>query len=99
MTGPRALNQRTERLKPSQLPPDVVYIGRALRGGWKQSKWHNPFVVGRDGTREEVIAKYAAHLECSPLRAEVGELRGKDLLCWCAPEACHGDLLLRLANA
>jgi Domain of unknown function (DUF4326) len=26
------------------------------------------------------------------------ELRGKDLLCFCAPAACHGDLLLRLAN-
>ena len=27
------------------------------------------------------------------------ELRGGDLVCFCAPRACHGDLLLRLANA
>jgi Domain of unknown function (DUF4326) len=29
---------------------------------------------------------------------DIHELRGKDLACWCAPEACHGDLLRRLAN-
>lgn len=32
--------------------PYDVYIGRP-------SKWGNPFVIGKDGTREEVIAKYA----------------------------------------
>jgi hypothetical protein len=26
------------------------------------------------------------------------ELRGLDLVCWCAPEACHGDVLLEIAN-
>ena len=30
--------------------------------------------------------------------AALPELRGKDLVCWCAPLACHGDLLLRLAG-
>ena len=29
------------------------------------------------------------------LRA-LDELRGRDLVCFCAPRACHGDLLLRL---
>jgi len=31
--------------------------------------------------------------------AALPELRGQDLVCWCAPEACHGDILLELANA
>jgi hypothetical protein len=31
--------------------------------------------------------------------AALGELRGMDSACWCAPLACHGDVLLRLANA
>jgi hypothetical protein len=31
------------------------------------------------------------------LRA-LDELRGRDLVCFCAPLPCHGDLLLRLAN-
>jgi hypothetical protein len=62
--------------------------------------WHNPFLIGRDGTRDEVIAKHAAYLCDSPaLMAALSELRGKDLLCWCALEACDGDLLLKLANA
>jgi hypothetical protein len=26
------------------------------------------------------------------------ELRGRDLVCWCAPCACHGDVLIELAN-
>jgi len=28
----------------------------------------------------------------------LGELRGKDLICWCAPLPCHADILLELAN-
>lgn len=75
--------------------PDLVYVGRP-------TKWGNPFVVGKDGTREEVIAKYRAWLRNHPdltLLLIVKELRGKDLACWCAPEACHADVLLKLANA
>jgi hypothetical protein len=96
---PRVINQRVLKFKPNQLPRTAVYIGRATRNGWKKSKWHNPFEIGRDGTRDEVIAKHRAYLCDDPaLMAALPELRGKDLLCWCAPEACHGDLLLRLAN-
>lgn len=70
-----------------------VYIGRP-------TKWGNPFVIGRDGSREEVIKKYEEWLQHQPgLLAQLPELRGKDLLCWCAPQPCHGDVLLRLANA
>ena len=28
----------------------------------------------------------------------LGELRGKDLVCWCAPLPCHADVLLELAE-
>jgi len=31
--------------------------------------------------------------------ARISELRGKDLVCWCAPKPCHADILLELANA
>jgi hypothetical protein len=68
-----------------------VYVGRP-------SKWGNPFVIGRDGTRDEVIAKYRAWIVDQPaLLAALHELRGKDLVCWCAPERCHADVLLKLA--
>jgi hypothetical protein len=72
-----------------------VYVGRG-RG----SRWGNPFKSPRDGTREEVIAKYDRWLLGQPeLVAALPELRGKVLGCWCAPEPCHADVLLRLANA
>lgn len=33
------------------------------------------------------------------MRAEIEELRGKNLACWCAPGApCHADVLLEIAN-
>src|SRR5688500_8920330 len=73
-----------------------VYIGRPARG-LPGSKWANPFRIGRDGDRGEVIAKYEAWI-CgrSDLLADLPELAGKVLGCWCHPEACHGDVLVRL---
>lgn len=67
----------------------------------RRSKWGNPFKIGQDGTREEVIAKFEAWLLQRPnlIALAKKELRGKDLLCWCAPLPCHGDVLLRIANA
>lgn len=29
---------------------------------------------------------------------DIRELKGKDLVCWCAPKPCHADILLKLAN-
>jgi hypothetical protein len=69
-----------------------VYIGRP-------SKWGNPFVIGRDGSRADVIAKYRAWIVAQPaLMNALDELGGRDLICWCAPLACHGDVLIELAN-
>jgi hypothetical protein len=66
----------------------------------RSTKWGNPFRVGRDGTREECIAKYEDWLPNQPeLMAALHELRGLTLGCHCAPEPCHGDPLFRLANA
>lgn len=83
---PKVLNQKTDGR-----PEGAVYIGRP-------SKWGNPFVIGRDGNREQVIQKYENFICQSLLLSAVHELAGKDLVCWCAPQACHGDVLLRLAN-
>ena len=56
-------------------------------------------MIGRDGTRDDVIARYEAWLLEQPeLAAALPELAGKTLGCWCAPRACHGDVLARLAN-
>ena len=69
-----------------------VYIGRP-------SIWGNPFEIGRDGTREEVIAKYESYVLDKPeLMRALENLKGKVLGCWCAPKPCHGDVLVKLAN-
>lgn len=69
-----------------------VYIGRP-------SKWGNPFVIRKDGTRDEVIEKYREWIQTQPqLLAEVYTLRGKVLGCWCAPRRCHGEVLVELAE-
>ena len=73
-------------------PVNSVYIGRP-------SDWGNPFVIGKDGTRDDVITKYEAWIVRQPkLMARLDELRGKHLICWCAPARCHGDVLMKLAN-
>ena len=83
-----------------QVPRGAVYVGNAVgHVGLKASKWGNPFRIGRDGTRDEVIAKYRAWLGQQPdLMAALPELRGKDLACWCTPERCHAEVLRELAN-
>lgn len=69
-----------------------VYIGRP-------SKWGNPFTIGVDGTREEVITKYKDWFVTQPeLIKDLPELKGKVLGCWCYPNACHGDFLSHIAN-
>ncbi len=74
-------------------PDDAVFIGRP-------SKWGNPFIHGKHGTREEVVAKFEAYLLAHPTLLEEAkkELRDRDLVCFCYPLACHGEVLLRYAN-
>ena len=71
-----------------------IYIGRP-------SMWGNPFTIGTDGSREEVIVKYREWITLGDgkgLLQFLGDLEGKVLGCWCAPKACHGDVLVELAN-
>jgi len=77
-----------------------VYVGRGrCPQTGKLSKWGNPFEIGRDGARETVIRKYREWIVTQPqLMAALPELRGKVLGCWCAPKACHGDVLSEMAN-
>jgi len=69
-----------------------VYIGRG-------SKWGNPFIIGKDGTREEVIEKYRDYiLSKKSLLVCLPELKDKILGCWCSPKPCHGDILIELVK-
>jgi len=65
----------------------------------RRTKWGNPFKIGADGTREEVVAKYREWLKFQPaLLAKISSLKGKALNCWCKPLPCHGDVLAELAE-
>ncbi len=70
-----------------------VYIGRP-------GPWANPFEIGVHGDRADVIARFSAWFSAQPhlQRMARRELAGKTLGCWCAPEACHGDVLAAVAN-
>jgi hypothetical protein len=76
-----------------QLPDDVIYVGhRAHRQ--PGSPWGNRFSVRRYG-RDKAIALYRAWLakKLAVNPAFLEPLRGKRLACWCAPDACHADVL------
>lgn len=85
-----------------------VYIGRrgivfiqGKRYPSNNSPFANPFKIGRDGTRDEVLAKYRTYIgeKINNGLVDLNNLRNKNLGCWCAPESCHGDILLELLNS
>jgi hypothetical protein len=88
------VNMKVWNKSDPNIPEDAVYIGRP-------SKWGNPFIVGQHGTRREVIEKYKSWLMNQPQLLEdvKKELKGKDLVCFCVPRACHGKILMEIANA
>ena len=85
----------------NNIPSDAVYVGRP-------TKWGNPF-THMGGTlakfvvanRDEAVDQYEQWLLQQPeLVAQAKkELVGKDLICWCAPQRCHADVLMKVANS
>lgn len=79
-----------------------VYIGRAMPGH-KASEFCNPFRIGVDGNRTEVLGKFRAHLQAllatDPYAQQrLEQLRGLTLGCWCKPADCHGDVIVELLD-
>jgi len=74
--------------------PYTVYIGRG-------SKWGNPYHIGKDGDRSDVISKYRALLyrKIRDGRITIDELlalKGETLGCFCKPKSCHGDIIVEM---
>ena len=86
--------------------PNNVYIGRAgivfingLRFPKTASIWANPFKMTPSCSRDQVLDMYEEYLINDPyLMSQLHTLQGKTLGCWCSPEPCHGDILLRHIN-
>ena len=82
-------------------PADAIYIGRP-------SKWGNPYSHLPNGTlaefivgsRDEAVDGYKVWVRSQPelVAAIKKELKGKSVICWCAPHRCHGDVLIEIAN-
>ena len=74
-------------------PSGSVYIGRP-------SRWGNPYVIGKDGNRKEVVEKYTVYLADKLLNdkefvADLKELcKAPGLVGYCKPAECHGDHLV-----
>jgi len=93
---------RVYNKREKNIPADAVYVGRP-------TKWGNPFTHKQGtraqftvSTRKEAVDAFKAWFlfaeEAEDLRNSLYELAGKDLVCWCAPLACHADVLMELAN-
>ena len=86
----------------------VVFIkneetGKRERIPEKASEFANPFKIGKDGTREEVIKKYEKYImdkveNEEGMKEKLITMKNKKLGCWCKPEPCHGDVLLSIVN-
>ena len=74
-------------------PGDAIYIGRG-------SPWGNPYKRDDNNTKEDVIKLHTSLVLSNPtmIRDIHRLLRGNDLICFCSPLSCHGDLLLSIAN-
>lgn len=82
------------------------YVGRPSALG-------NPNIVGRDGSREEVIANYRTWLrrqieELNPTVmpelakivhfARMADTSKVVLFCWCKPKSCHADVIVEVVQ-
>ena len=77
------------------LPYWAIYVGRP-------SKWGNPFRMHKESDRLTVVKQFETWIlnlaNVTLLEQIKKELKGKDLVCWCAPKPCHADILLKIAN-
>jgi Domain of unknown function (DUF4326) len=87
--GPNRIQRK--RTAGWKMPDGAIYVGRG-------SRWGNPYRVGSCliPDAETAVAVFRANF---PVCLDLSELRGKTLACWCkVGSACHGDVLLELAN-
>lgn len=89
-----------------------IYIGRPKYN--QHWGFGNPFVIGKDGNRAEVILKFKnwlensskdSHPDATPERRDwiinnLYKIKSEDLICWCnyPKEDCHGRILIEESN-
>ena len=84
-----------------------LYIGRNAAKYTNRdvpdSKWANPFRVcdwigpSKEWILEDILKTYEKYVRTNPfLMNSLHEWKSKQLGCWCKPNKCHGDILLKL---
>ena len=92
---PRVVNRRNYN-------PSAILVDRSTLFG-------NPFRIGVDGNRVQVVAKHREWVmgegpdtihgfSRAKVLTLIPTLKGKNLKCWCYPLPCHASILLELAN-
>ena len=81
---PKVLNKNKDFIH-----SEAIYVGRG-------SPYGNPYKRGIDGNRTKVIRLFVENILPN---LDVTSLRGKDLVCFCAPKCCHADYILIKANS
>lgn len=105
----RHIRPRYDNLKEWMEDENNVYIGRkgvvfvdGERFPKENSEWANPYRITDNLDRDQVILQYETHLDAMLEDEECKKrfllLRGKTLGCWCKPDACHGDVIVKKLN-
>ncbi len=103
--------QVTNGKKTGFIGHDKIYIGRINKTyNLPSSLLQNKFTIGRDGNRQEVVEKYRQWLwsevkkkdevfnELVRIVKKVKAGEKLELVCWCKPYNCHGDIVKRCIN-
>ena len=94
MTAPTLDAIHIYNLRNGKPPSDAVLVDR-------RTPWGNPFPMDDETERDFVCDEFEDYAK-KRLTNEpdwLSPLRGKNLVCWCAPKRCHAETLRRLANA
>ena len=89
---------RIYNIKTKNIPKEAVLIDRT-------TEWGNPFRIYHDGTRDQVCDKFENLVRVwketghPTYKKALQLLKGKDLVCHCFPERCHGETWLRVVNS
>ena len=84
------MQQVFNKRRPREIPKGAVYVGRP-------TQWGNPFSKSSKAQNIEDFREYAEKRNANDPNW-LKPLRGKNLVCWCSPEGCHGDVLVEMAN-
>lgn len=91
LEAPKRIQRK--RSKGWKMPENTVYVGRP-------TIWGNPFKTAAEYRAWLNGKQGIVDLGVKPdLLKSIGQLRGKNLACWCPlNKPCHADVLLELAN-